>query len=237
MQSRTRDRLRVRTVAALVGVGLIAIVPATAHADASFAAAPNSMIELSADGIAWSSELADPLFDPAILWVPGDSLTATFFVRNLAETNGWITAEADRLGSTQPLAETDLSLAIRITGGEWQELGGGARTSNLGIVQPGVAPTEVELRATMAPDAGNDTQRGNARFAIHVHLREAVDDHAAGSPSVPVNSGLAESGAARPMQAGVIWWWVAAAAIGVGTALVVDPSQKGRRGQERGRVQ
>lgn len=39
-------------------------------------------IGFSDDGVTWSTQLAEPLFDPAVRWVPGDTRTATFFVRN-----------------------------------------------------------------------------------------------------------------------------------------------------------
>src|SRR5688500_5683454 len=80
-------------------------------------------IGLSSDGGSWSSTLAQPLFDPAFRWVPGDHETASFWVRNESDDSALL--DVAILGSSiDSLMETgDLTVTVAAASG------GGASTT------------------------------------------------------------------------------------------------------------
>lgn len=78
-------------------------------------AAAASELGLSNDGVTFSSSLPDPLFDSAIRWVPGDSRTATFYVRNQSTDVGSLAV--DVLGGHLGTLMDSGDIRITVTGG------------------------------------------------------------------------------------------------------------------------
>ncbi|MGO3148184.1 MAG: hypothetical protein ACTIJ6_10960 [Leucobacter sp.] len=213
--SRQANR-RTRTVLSALAASVL-LTGTLAWASPARAVTESPKIELSADGIVWASNLADPLFDSETRWVPGDSRTATFFVRNLGGTDAWLSLKAERLSSARPLPEDDIVLATRASDGAWENLGG-TPAKKLALTESDSAATEVTVQAQVPWRAGNDTQLDDARFNITVNLAEAVD--VPNAPESP-DGGLALSGS-EPFTG----WWIAAGATGIGAAFVIDPLRR-----------
>lgn len=72
---------------------------------------------LSRDHVHWSPNLTTPLFGPSFLWVPGDTETASFWVRNQSHDQAML--EVAVLGaSLDSLIHTgDLSITVKAAGG------------------------------------------------------------------------------------------------------------------------
>lgn len=193
-------------------------------AAAAYAAPVTPKIEVSADGVHWQANLSDPLFDPAIMWVPGDSRVAEFLVRNLGGSDAWLSVAAERYATLHQLAETNLALSVRVDGGEWAALGSEAQAARLSLTHSGVAatPASVELRAEMPGGTGNAAQLGTARFEVTVNLQEAIEPGP--HPGVGGEAANLAGTGAGPFTG----WWIAAAALGVGTALLLGAARERR---------
>lgn len=72
-------------------MGLLAALGMTVALAAPAAAADE--LGVSKDAVTWSSELPGSLFDNSTRWVPGDSRTATFYVRNQSADYGKLTID------------------------------------------------------------------------------------------------------------------------------------------------
>lgn len=138
-------------------------------------------IGLSSDGVAWSSSLSQPLFDPAFRWVPGDSETASFWVRNQSDDDALL--DIAILGtSVDSLMETgDLSVTVAAAGG------GGGSTTTTGrhellssrAVRPGQTE-RIDVTVAIDPDATNQSQVKALDLQFEVRLTQ--DDGTSGGP-------------------------------------------------------
>ncbi|MEX0428699.1 hypothetical protein AB3X52_13805 [Nocardioides sp. DS6] len=173
-------------------------------------------VGLSADGRSWSNDLPTPLFNPALRWVPGESRTSALWVRNRGATDAAL-AVTMRVGDAGGLLTPGaVSLAFRAQGGSWHDARPGERVS-LGRLASG-AVRRVEVRASLAWAAGNDTMRRRLDFDVVVRLDGAP---AAGAAAAQPDTG--DDGGGRLPDTGnpVQWWLVAAGAlsVGIGTEL------------------
>lgn len=210
-------------VVALTSLGLLmAAGAATAQADSPF-------IGLSRDGVTWSSSLDGPLFDTDMRWVPGDSETSMFFVRNDYGTDGELALDILAGDGAQSLFDSgDLRVSVQI-GGERQTVSSAEDRrliDDLDVANGDVA--DIEVNVSLDSASTSRTQLSSASFAFRVTLSGAVDDVAvlgesevAGVGGVTdgrVNDALPDTGAS------VTWWLLALAAalLGSGTALVTD---------------
>ncbi len=73
---------------------------------------------LSPDGVHWAAALPGPLFDPAMLWVPGDAETATFYVRNQSSDAAFLDVDLVTGEVTSLLDAGDLSVGVSVDGGQ-----------------------------------------------------------------------------------------------------------------------
>lgn len=80
-------------------MALLAVLGMTVALAAPAAAADE--LGVSKDAVTWSSELPGSLFDNSTRWVPGDSRTATFYVRNQSADYGKLTIDilGDHVGT------------------------------------------------------------------------------------------------------------------------------------------
>ena len=152
---------------------LLGIVSVSAAATMSQASAA-SPLGLSVDGIHWSRSITGPLFDPSWRWVPGDSETATFYVRNQGGTAGDLTVEV--LGSqTGDLIDSgDLHVTARGGAGTWtavSETGTHRLLTAPGIPNGSVEPIEVNV--TFDRSSRNQTQLRASDLSFRVSMSES----------------------------------------------------------------
>ena len=101
-----RARLGLMIAAATVLLGL-GIAPASAANE----------LGLSPDGVTWGDALPGPLFDPALSWVPGDSETRTFYVRNQSSDDAILNVTL-LTGPVETLVDTgDLKVSAKVGSG------------------------------------------------------------------------------------------------------------------------
>lgn len=159
--------------ATVVAVTLLA--PVGAHAA--------DEIGISRDGTSWSSNLDEPLFDPGLRWVPGDTRTSSFFVRNQGPSGSAITIEVRSLDSDELLADDDIHLRARAAEGAWVDLRNEVTSTRLTeetIEQ--AAAVRVDVNATFDRASTNQSQVGRLAIAFRVRLADADADAAAGEP-------------------------------------------------------
>ena len=151
-------------------------------------AAADEEIGLSRDGVVWTSRLTQPLFDPAVLWVPGDSRTSTFWVRSQAVEDARLTV--DVLGARiDALLETgDLTVSARADRGDWRSVTGtGTRRLVSTIAAESRDPVRLDVRVDL--DAGSSN--GSQTLQLDVDLRiRLVQSTASGAPAAGGSGGL-----------------------------------------------
>ncbi|MFT4299492.1 MAG: LPXTG cell wall anchor domain-containing protein [Aeromicrobium sp.] len=204
----------------LIGVMTVATPLLTVSA----AHAADGAVGVSADGVTWTSALAHPVFDPEMTWIPGDSETGSFFVRNQGPSAAYLTIEARSTDADALLASGDIDLRARIAGGEdWVVLDNGVPSQRL-VDQPLArsAVVEVEVNATFDAASANQSQTKRLAVDFDVTLTEASD---AGDGSGTAGN----SGGLLPTTGAAISVWTAAA----GAALLAAGSwiMRRRRGQ------
>lgn len=151
-------RLLLAMVLVVLGVGF-----STAAASAA------DELSLSRDGVTWSGSLDGPLFDPGFRWVPGDSETATFYVRN--ESPEAANLDVTLLtGPIETLIDTgDLRVGISLDGGAFASA---TAAGEYGLVDKApVAPggvRQVDVRVDFDPASTNESQerRLDLRFDV-----------------------------------------------------------------------
>jgi len=163
------------------GLGCV-VVPA-----AEAAPAPSTgLIGLSADGVSWGTSLSAPLFDPRVRWVPGDTRTAVFWVRNQAPSSGDVSV---RFSPTVTLSGVDAqALRVRARAGDraWTDVVGPAGQDLLdGDGLPAGQSTPVALQVQMRSDAPNTSMVLSTGLDLDVMVRDALaSDGAADGPVV-----------------------------------------------------
>lgn len=195
---------------AMVVLG-VALVLVTGGATAAQAA---EHIGLSTDGQHWAPTLTKPLFDPSDRWVPGDSRTAAFSVRNQGPSAGTLRIEVRSDDPDQLLRNDDITLQAR-TGGSWVDLDESRPARRVATsVIAARAHSRLEIRATFDARSGNQSQADQARLGFVVHLSGDSPSPGDGSAAGP-RGPLPHTGAQ-----GIGWLLIIAAmSIGVGIAL------------------
>lgn len=178
---------------------------------ASTPARADSRIGLSVDGLSWSRHLETPLFDTERRWVPGDRETASFYVRNQAESGALLNVTVRSADEDALLHVGDISLHARAAGGAWHPLTNQERSHVLTISTLGAGDAlQVDLRAAFDPASTNQSQRSAVALDFEVTLREARAG-ADGPPEELPGTGL------RELRG---WIFLAAALLGTGVALL-----------------
>jgi hypothetical protein len=148
-------------------------------------AAADTEIGLSVDGATWAPSLTAPLFDPNLRWVPGDTRSATFYVRNQSDDSA--TLSVDVLGTAlHSLLDTgDLTVSARGDEIDWRATSrpGTHRLVSDVAVPPG-ASTPIDVTVAFAPGSSNESMRRqlDLRFRLTVTQGSAVGPDAGGLP-------------------------------------------------------
>lgn len=174
----------------------------------------SSPLQLSLDGVHWTDAISDPLFNPAMRWVPGDSENATFYVRN----NGGSVADltVDVLGSSagKLLDSGAIHITAKGGGGAWTSVSEPGRHRLLTATRvPDGKVEPIALHAVFDAAATNRTQFHAAKLAFRVTLSEANSR----SPRSP----LPDTGAPD------LRWYAALSAILIGTGLAFASRRSG----------
>lgn len=162
--------------AAVTALVLVTFVPALAHAA--------DEIEFSHDGVTWSSTLSDPLFDPARRWVPGDTHSASLWVRNLGPTAASVTIDVRSADPDELLSRDDIALSARAAGGAWVDLDNGAPRRLLTAMATG-GDVRIDIEARFDPDSPNRSQRASASLDFTVTLSQIDPDAPDPDPDDP----------------------------------------------------
>ncbi len=190
-----------RAAAALACLGGLAVLGTTTAA----AAPPDGAIELSADGQTWSTDLAVDLFDPAFLWVPGDTQTGSLLMRSRACPAA--TGEAEvTLGPEDAVLVDAFDVRTRVDDGEWTP-----GTTSAGFTV-GAEPSRLDIEVTFDPASGNETQDRTVApvtVTVTVACPEAAPATSAPAAQPPATRGpgwLPRTGIelARTLTAGVL---------------------------------
>lgn len=209
-----------RVLARLTGMTLILAGSAAAPASAA------NTLGLSLDGVRWSQSISDPLFDSSMRWVPADSTTATFYIRNQGGTTGDLAV--DILGSQigNLLDSGDLHITAKGGGGKWTTVseGGEHRLLTAPYVPVGQVAA-IKVNVALDPTSANLTQLRAATLNFRVTLAESLAGGPRSSAGSP-NSGSELPGTGSPE----LRWYAAIGAmlIGAGLAFVT------RRREEEG---
>ncbi len=213
-------------------------------------AAADPRIGLSQDGRSFAEQLTEPLFDPAVRWVPGDVRTETLWVRNDSGQSADLTVTLDAPALAGLLASGDVEISSRVRGSEAVVEALPATVAAAEGLTAGEA-VPVELTVTMVRAADDATMRAGGALGLQVRLTESsagqgdgsvgpgtapgddlvLDD--GGSPGsapapAPVGSGggpLATTGMTLP-------GWAAAlglVAVGIGATLLTRRGRSTRR--------
>ncbi len=168
--------LRALVVAACAALAVLA--PSTAQAA--------DEIGFSNDGVTWSSSLPNPVFDPAFRWVPGDSRTASFFVRNDGPSSALMTIEARSADTDELLAVDDIDLQARVVGGSWVAIENGIASGPLtqGSIARGDV-VQIQVNATFDPNSSNQSQTKRLPLSFTVTLTDALESVSAGGELLP----------------------------------------------------
>lgn len=134
------------------------------------AVAATGVLAFSRDGSTWVDSLDSPLFDPAFLWVPGDTESETFLVKNQSDDNAMLSIEAVGLDSGL-FAQEDVELRIRVDEGSWQQLTAG--NVSLGEELAAGDSRRFDIEVAFLPTAGNDTQLSAFPLTFEVFLSDA----------------------------------------------------------------
>lgn len=171
-------------------------------------------IGLSHDGERWADTLTEPLFDADTIWVPGDSRTVSFYVRNEAESNALLTTTVRTDDADNLVSNDHIALRAR-AGGTWFDLRNGEPSEELtdASIRPG-SPVKVEVEAQFDPRSSNASQAGSVDLRFEVRLTEA---HADEPDDAPPPGWLPPTGA----RVSVALLWIAGILMVVGTALTV----------------
>lgn len=198
-----------RFLARLAGVALILAATSASPATAA------GELGLSLDGVNWASSITDPLFDPSFRWVPGDSETETFYVRNQGGSAGDLAVDVIGSQAGALLDSSDLHITARGGGGDWvtvSESGTHRLLTAPDIADGAEAPIDVNVSFDGA--SPNQTQLLAADLAFRITLSES-------SPGGPDNG--SDGGGLLPgTGAPELGWLIAigAALIGIGLAFV-----------------
>ena len=138
-------------------------------------ASADGRIGLSRDGSTWSQTLPGSLFDPSIRWVPGDSRTASFFVRNQAESGASLRVDVRSGDRDQLLANDDIRLEARAHGSRWFPLQNNDISRTLTSRMLGVGESvKVDVRAVFDAASTNQSQRKSLALRSLVTLADAT---------------------------------------------------------------
>jgi hypothetical protein len=204
----------------LAAVLVLLLTAAPAHAAGE--------LGLSRDGVTWTPQLTDPLFDSAVRWVPGDVRSESFFVRNQSSAGGRLSI--DILGtSIHTLLDTGaVDIDAQGAGGAWVVISspGTHRLLSEGSVPAG-SVREVAVTVHFDPASTNVSQLKSLELAFRVNLVQDVaadgSDGSDGADGDDDGSGILPDTGAPPAWWGIVG--IATLGLGVGATRLARPRE------------
>jgi hypothetical protein len=125
-------------------------------------------VGLSRTGEVWAPSLSGVLFDSPHRWVPGDSETRGFLVRNQGPSAATMTIRVETTDPDALLAADDVVLRARLAGQPWHDLAAGTRQALTTEVLPtrGTRRVEVQVRFLASSTNRSETRRLPLRFVV-----------------------------------------------------------------------
>lgn len=215
------------------GLTVVAMVVLLATSTVGRAAADGDQLGLSWDGSTWTTSLAGSLFsssDSPRLWVPGDSDSARFLVRNRSG-EGAALLVSYRLDRPAHLGGPVLRVSARVGRGHWQPLAdtrGWLRLDRAALATGAVAV--VTVRAVFSRTSRDATQARSAPLRFRVTLSQT----SAGGPTSPGGPSTRGGPAGLLPNTGtaVARWMIAAAMLCLGAGLALVARSRTREGRD-----
>lgn len=185
-------------------------------------AAAADELGLSRDGTTWSSSIDVPLFEESIRWVPGDSRSAVFYVRNKGGTPGDLTIDVTSSRAGGLMASEDLRIIASGGGGTWTSVnkpGTRRLLSTPDIADSAVVPITVSV--TFDASSINTTQRQATSLRFAVNLSESTGSTDGDQSGAGKDGGDGGLGGLLPDTGAPATWIVAVGAllVGIGAAM------------------
>lgn len=219
---RTAHRLAAAAAAVLATAGSALVGAARASAAGE--------LGLSWDGRTWQPDLTGPIFHSPQRWVPGDSASGRFYVRNQSADPASLAVEY-RLPPSELMSADDLQIQARIDTGDWVTLAEG--TTWLPVTDTTLAvgnQLPVDVRAVFEPASANRSQGESTPLSFHVILSGDVL-----VPGGPSSSRPAAAGDRHLSDTGVhdigLLVVTGGGLVGIGLALIV-PWRRGRENSD-----
>ncbi len=133
-------------------------------------------LQLSRDGTTWTTDLSDPLFDSTVRWVPGDTRSSSFYVRNVTSQQGRLAVDILDTTTTELIDTGDVSVDAQGAGGAWTAVteAGTHRLLSDGVV-PGGETRRIDVTVSFAATSGNNSQVKTLPLHLRVQLVEHVE--------------------------------------------------------------
>ena len=155
--------------------GLVVVLTALAMAAVLVGpseAAPRrwSKVAVSRDGHHWHRNLTRPLFDSAMVWVPGDTVTRSFYVKNRGGRRARLSVLLTVDDQRSLMRAGDLRFFVR-SGARWVRV---SRPRGQWLFRVKLRPGGVKrvwVRVQLHPRAGNSTMRQREPFNLRVRLK------------------------------------------------------------------
>jgi LPXTG-motif cell wall-anchored protein len=191
----------IAAVVAMVTVALGAPAPAIAAEGISF----------SRDGVTWTPSLPSPLFDDAVRWVPGDSRTAVFYLRNDSGADARLQVDVRTRDLDDLMRVGDLEIASRVDDGPWGAVSapGTHRTADGSAAAGSVHVIEMRVTLPAESDARSQTLRVGFDVLVtlsHEDIGVETSPSGAGLPTTggTVDAALLLTGASAVMIGGAL---------------------------------
>lgn len=181
---------------------------------------------ISSDGVTYAPTFTGPLFSSAITWVPGDSRTATFYVRNQSPDLASLSVKllGDHMGEL--LDSGDITVAA--TGGGGASVPASDGNEQLLLLASGIAGGQVvpvQITVDFSYGSPNDTQFESTDLKFKVTLTQS-------STTPPDNgggNGNGNGGSGSPLPntgAPQVTWIVILGSILLGTGLAITSRRR-----------
>ncbi|MGY2874992.1 LPXTG-motif cell wall-anchored protein [Marmoricola sp. URHA0025 HA25] len=157
---------------ALIAAALLTVMAALGLA--APASAAGNQLQVSADGVTWGASLPTPLFSPSSRWIPGDSETRSFYVRNHTGQDAVLDVIMLPAQFGDLMTSGALTVSAQVDGGTWVSATS-ADNSHFLITNasvPGKAVRKINVRIAFAASAGNATQDREVGLAFDVSLTQ-----------------------------------------------------------------
>lgn len=142
-------------------------------------------VGLSRTGAVWEPSLSGVLFGTPHRWVPGDSETRGFLVRNQGPSAATMTIRVETTDPDALLAADDVVLRARLAGQPWHDLAAGTRRTLTTEVLPTRGTRRVEVQVSFLASSTNRSETRRLPLRFVVTLTDAAADPGSHGGEIP----------------------------------------------------